>query len=211
MDGGVEEAGAPAGPIGILGGTFDPPHIGHLLLAQTALEELGLERVLFVPAGQPVHKEGNAVSEAHHRVTMTRLAVAGSPAFVVDTTDVDRAEPHTTATLLPLLKGCYPGRQLWLLIGGDSLRDFAAWYRPQEVIAQAPLAVLARPDAIVNWPELEAAVPGVRDAVTFLNGPAVAVSSTQLRRWTAAGRSLRYVVPDAVWAYVQRAGLYRPA
>lgn len=209
MDGGVTEDGAPAGPVGILGGTFDPPHIGHLLLAQTALGELGLARVLFVPTGQPVHKEDNAVSEARHRVTMTRLAVASNADFVVDTTDVERPEPHTTATLLPLLQASYPGRQLWLLIGGDSLRDFATWYQPQEIIAQAPLAVLARPDAAVNWPELEAAVPGVRDAVTWLDGPSVAVSSTQIRRWAAAGRSLRYVVPEAVRAYIRRAGLYQ--
>lgn len=209
MDRGLAEGEAQAGPVGILGGTFDPPHIGHLLLAQTALEELGLERVLFVPAGQPVHKEGNAVSEARHRVTMTRLAVAGNQAFVVDTTDVERPEPHTTATLLPLLQAQYPGRRLWLLIGGDSLRDFATWYRPQEIIAQAPLAVLARPDAAVSWPALEAAIPGIRSAVTFLDGPSVAVSSTQIRRWAAAGRSLRYLVADAVGAYIRRAGLYR--
>lgn len=209
MDGGIGGEESPAGPVGILGGTFDPPHVGHLLLAQTALEQLGLERVLFVPAGQPVHKEDNAVSAAHHRVTMTRLALARSPAFVVDTTDVERPEPHTTATLLPLLRAQYPGRQLWLLIGGDSLRDFATWYRPQEIIAQAPLAVLARPDAVVSWPELEAAVPGIRSAVTFLDGPSVAVSSTQIRRWAAAGRSLRYVVADPVVAYIRRAGLYQ--
>jgi nicotinate-nucleotide adenylyltransferase len=161
-----------------------------------------------VPAGQPVHKVDEAVSEAHHRVTMTRLAAASNPAFLVDTADVERPEPHTTTTLLPLLRARYPGRQLWLLLGGDSLRDFAAWYRPQEIIAQARLAVLARPDAIVSWPELEAAVPGVRDAVTWLDGPSVAVSSTQIRRWSAAGRTLRYVVPDAVCAYIDRTGLY---
>jgi nicotinate-nucleotide adenylyltransferase len=208
VDGGVEEAGAQDAPVGILGGTFDPPHAGHLLLAQTALEQLGLERVLLVPAGQPVHKVDETVSEAHHRVTMTRLAAASNPAFLVDTADVERPEPHTTTTLLPLLRARYPGRQLWLLLGGDSLRDFAAWYRPQEIIAQARLAVLARPDAIVSWPELEAAVPGVRDAVTWLDGPSVAVSSTQIRRWSAAGRTLRYVVPDAVCAYIDRTGLY---
>jgi nicotinate-nucleotide adenylyltransferase len=165
--------------------------------------------VLFVPAGQPVHKAANSVSEAHHRVAMSRLALAGNAAFVVDTTDVERPGPHTTATLLPLLQEKYPGRQLWLLIGGDSLRDFASWYRPQEIIARAPLAVLSRPGAAPNWPELEAMIPGLRSAVHMLDGPEVAVSSTQIRRWAAAGRSLRYVTPDAVCAYIRRAGLYQ--
>jgi nicotinate-nucleotide adenylyltransferase len=207
VDGGVD---APAsGPLGLLGGTFDPPHAGHLLLAQTALEELGLERVLFLPAGQPVHKGGQRVSEARHRITMARLAIASSEAFVVDTTDVERPAPHTTVTLLPLLEEKYPGRPFWLLIGGDSQRDLASWYRPEELVARVRLAVLPRPGAAVDWDGLEAAVPGVRAATHLLDGPSIDISSTKMRQWAAAGRSLRYLTPDAVCAYISRAGLYQ--
>lgn len=207
MDGGVDTA--PSGPIGLLGGTFDPPHVGHLLLAQTALVELGLERVLFLPAGQPVHKGGTLISEAAHRITMARMAVAGDHAFVVDSTDADRPEPHTTVTLLPLLEEKYPGRSFWLLLGGDSLRDLASWYRPAELVARVGLAVLPRPGAVIDWPALEAAVPGVRASAHLLDGPAIDISSTLLRAWAASGRSLRHLTPDAVLAYISRAGLYQ--
>lgn len=209
MVGGVDAA--PPGPIGLLGGTFDPPHVGHLLLAQTALVELGLERVLFLPAGQPVHKGGKLISEATHRITMARLAVAGNHAFVVDTTDADRPEPHTTVTLLPLLEEKYPGRAFWLLLGGDSLRDLPGWFRPAELVAHVRLAVLPRPGVAIDWANLEAAVPGVRAAAHLLDGPAIDISSTRLRGWAAAGRSLRYLTPDAVCAYIARAGLYTAA
>jgi nicotinate-nucleotide adenylyltransferase len=208
VDGGLETA--PPGPIGLLGGTFDPPHAGHLLLAQTALVELGLERVLFLPAGQPVHKGGKVISEPADRITMARLAVAGNDAFVVDTTDARRPAPHTTVSLLPLLEENYPGRALWLLLGGDSLRDLPTWYQPAELVARVRLAVLPRPGAAIDWAALEAAVPGVRAATQLLDGPAIDLSSTRLRGWAAAGRSLRYLTPDAVCAYISRAGLYQP-
>lgn len=202
-------AGANTGGLGLLGGTFDPPHIGHLLLAQTAMAELGLERVLFLPAGQPVHKGDQVVSAAHHRITMARLAVAGNDAFVVDTTDVERPGPHTTVTLLPLLEEKYAARPFWLLIGGDSLRDLPTWVRPQELVARIRLAVLPRPEATINWPALEAAVPGVRAAVHLLDGPTVALSSTRMRQWASAGRSLRYMTPDPACAYIARTSLYQ--
>lgn len=207
MVGGVEEK--ENGGIGLLGGTFDPPHVGHLLLAQTALTQLGLTRILFLPAGQPVHKEENTVTSARHRITMARLATAGNDAFVVDTTDADRPAPHTTVTLLPLLEEKYPAHPLWLLIGGDSLRDLPTWYQPQELIARIRLAVLPRPGAVIDWPALEAAVPGVHAAVDLLDGPSIAISSTRMRQWTSAGRSLRYLTPDPVCAYIDRSGLYQ--
>ncbi|MDT8305325.1 MAG: nicotinate (nicotinamide) nucleotide adenylyltransferase [Anaerolineae bacterium] len=201
-------AGAAPGGLGLLGGTFDPPHVGHLLIAQTAMAELSLERVLFLPAGQPVHKGNQEVSAAHHRVTMARLAVAGNDAFVVDTTDVERPGPHTTVTLVPLLEEKVATRPLWLLIGGDSLRDLPSWVRPQELVTRIRLAVLPRPGATIDWPALEEAITGVRAAVHLLDGPTVALSSTRMRQWASAGRSLRYMTPDPVCAYIARTGLY---
>ena len=195
--------------LGLLGGTFNPPHLGHLILGEMAREQLGLERVLFLPAGQPPHKEDETIVTPAHRIAMTRLAIGGNPDFDVDNADAYRPAPHHTVTLLPLLAEAYPGYELWLLIGGDSLRDLPEWHRPREIVAQAQLAVLPRPGATIEWDRLEEAVPGVRAATCLLEGPSVAISSTRIRAWAAAGRSLRYLVPEAVRSYIRRNALYQ--
>lgn len=195
--------------LGILGGTFDPPHIGHLLLAETARETLQLEQVLFLPAGQPPHKGDRTISPAEHRLAMTELLVAENPHYRADPLDLHRPPPHYTATLLPLLRDGYPDAVLWLLIGGDSLRDFLSWHRPEEILKFARLAVLPRPGADPDWPALVAALPALEGAVTFLDGPSVALSATQIRRWAAAGRGLNYLMPPAVREYIHRHQLYR--
>lgn len=197
--------------VGVLGGTFDPPHIGHLLLAETARQQLDLQQVLFLPAGQPPHKRGEPVSAPRHRLAMTRLAVAGNRHFAVDTLDMARPRPHYTSTLLPLLQEQYPQQTVWLLIGGDSLRDLPGWHDPESVVAHRHLAVLARPGAAFDWDSLEAVLPGVRAAVTLLDGPSVAVSSTRIRQWAAQGRSLRYLCPPSVRDYIARQQLYQDA
>ena len=194
--------------LGFLGGTFDPPHVGHLLLGETARQQLQLERVYFLPAGQPPHKRDEPVSPVEQRMHMTELAIGGNPHFALDATDAERPAPHYTATLLPLLHERYPDSEIWLLIGGDSLRDLPTWHRPEEVLAKCQLAALSRPGATVDWEALEAAVPGVSDAVEMLDGPAIAVSSTRIRQWAAAGRSLRYLVPPKVRALIHREKLY---
>lgn len=195
--------------IGILGGTFDPPHVGHLLLAETAREQLGLRKVLFVPAGQPVHKPDRPVTSAAQRVEMTRLAIADNPHFLLDRTDIDRPPPLFTVTLLPLLREQVAGEPLWLLIGGDSLGDFLSWHRPEAIIDQCRLAVLPRPEANIDWDKLADALPGLPAAVTMLDGPAIAVSSTKIREWATAGRSLRYLAPPAVLSYIATLAVYR--
>lgn len=195
--------------LGLLGGTFNPPHLGHLILGEMAREQLGLEHVLFLPAGQPPHKEGETIATPAHRIAMTRLAIDGNPGFAVNNTDAYRPAPHHTVTLLPLLAEAYPNYRLWLLLGGDSLRDLPAWHRPGEIVAQAKLAVLPRPGATIDWDRLEEAVPGARAATSLLEGPAVAISSTSIRAWAAAGRSLRYLVPEAVRTYIRRNALYQ--
>lgn len=194
--------------LGFLGGTFDPPHVGHLLLAEAAREQLGLERVYFLPAGKPPHKPDEPVSPAEQRMQMTELAISDNPHFSLDAIDVERPPPHYTATLLPLLHDRYPDSEIWLLIGGDSLRDLPTWHKPQEVLANCRLAALPRPGATIDWEELEEVVPGVGDAVEVLDGPAIAVSSTRIRHWAAAGRSLRYLVPPEVQALITRERLY---
>lgn len=195
--------------VGILGGTFDPPHLGHLILAETARESLHLDRVLFMPTGEPPHKQGQTISAIHHRLAMTRLAIAGNPCFQLDLTDADRPAPHYTHTLLPLLQAALPAAQLWLLLGGDSLRDLPTWQAPTAIIACCRLAVLPRPEAGFDLPELEQSIPGIAAAVDLLAGPAIHLSGTQIRAWSGAGRSLRYLLPESVRRYIQQHQLYQ--
>jgi nicotinate-nucleotide adenylyltransferase len=193
--------------IGLLGGTFDPPHVGHLWLAEAAQAQLGLARVLFLPVGEPVHKAGG-ITAVSHRLAMTQLALNHYPTFYPDTTDADRPPPHATYSLLSLLRQQYPQAQFWLLIGGDSLRDFPTWRRPQQIMAQCRLAVLPRPQADIAWQALEEAVPGIRARVDWLEGPMLALSSTEIRTLLKAGRSVQALVGTAVAGYIRQHQLY---
>lgn len=194
--------------LGLLGGTFDPPHVGHLWLAETARDQLHLDRVLFLPVGRPPHKEGETITAVAHRVAMLDLALDGAPHFILDETDCRREPPHTTLTLLPLLRAAHPRAAFWLLVGGDSLRDFPTWHQPQALLQLCRLAVLPRPGASIDWDALETAVPTVRAAVDLLDGPTLDVSSTDIRRWAAAGHSLRHLVAPVVDAYIRAHNLY---
>ncbi|MCB8917915.1 MAG: nicotinate (nicotinamide) nucleotide adenylyltransferase [Ardenticatenaceae bacterium] len=196
--------------LGLLGGTFDPPHVGHLMLAELAREQLQLDKVLFLPAGQPPHKLHQPVSLPHHRLAMTRLAIAGNPGFALDTTDLDRPPPHYTMTLLPLLRQAYAPCRLWLLLGGDSLRDLPTWHDPGRILRCCRLGVLPRPGAQIQWERLLETLPQLADNVDWLEGPSIALSGTQIRQWAAAGRSLRYLTPPGVIDYIQQQALYRP-
>lgn len=195
--------------IGILGGAFDPPHIGHLILGETAREQLALQRVLFMPTGQPPHKENRSLTGVSHRLEMTELAIADNNVFDVSAIDAERPAPHYTSTLRPCIEQEYPGAELLLLIGGDSLHDLPLWHEPRVIVEQWQIAVLPRPEYTIDWEDLEGTVPGIRQATTILDGPSVALSSTQVRRWVGAGRSLRYLMPSALIRYIDENGLYR--
>lgn len=194
--------------IGLLGGTFDPPHLGHLWLAEAARQTLNLDKVLFLPAGRPPHKSNDPVTAVHHRQQMTALAAGDNNHFLLSMTDAERPSPHYTSTLLPLIQQHYPQAALWLLVGSDSLRDLPFWHEPQKVIAQCRLAVLPRPGVVVDWVWLSLSVPGVDQAVDMLAGPTMDISSTVIRQWLAAGRHPRYLIPPPVLAYIQEQQLY---
>ncbi len=185
--------------IGLFGGTFDPPHAGHLALAECAREQLALDRVLFVPAGTPPHKRGRRVSGAGQRVAMTRLAVRGNPAFRVSTLEVRRRGPSLTVDTLRHLRAAHPQARLYLLMGADSLDEFRGWHAPDAIRALATLAVARRPGA--------GRARGRR--VVWLDNPGIELSSSDIRARVRAGRSVRYLVPDAVGAYLARHRLYR--
>lgn len=193
--------------IGLLGGTFDPPHVGHLWLAEAAQAQLGLARVLFLPVGEPVHKR-EGITAVSHRLAMIQLALNHYPTFYPDTTDADRPPPHATYSLLSLLRQQYAQAQFWLLIGGDSLRDFPTWRRPQQIMEQCRLAVLPRPQAEIAWQTLEEAVPGIQARVDWLEGPTLALSSTEIRTLLKAGHSVQALVGTAVAGYIRQQRLY---
>lgn len=192
------------GRIGLFGGTFDPPHLGHLALAEHARDRLRLDEVRFIPAGQPPHKRGERITAAAGRVAMARLAVRGNPAFTVSTIETRRGGPSFTIETLRAVAAETPGARLFLLMGADSLDDFASWREPEAILRLATLVVAGRPGAGGR----RTGVPGGRRVVR-LDNLVLALSSSLLRARVRAGRSVRYLVPDAVAAYIARHRLYR--
>ena len=196
--------------LGVLGGTFDPPHVGHLILAEEARTRLQLGKVLFVPAGDPWRKAGQEVTPVDHRLAMVRLMLASDPCFELCTLEVERAGPsYTVDTLEALHERHGPGLELYFIVGEDALRDLQHWKDPARILSLARLAVAPRlggsESAVVD---LEAAVPGLSERVVPLPMPAIDISSTALRERVRAGLSLRYLVPLAVEEYIRRYGLY---
>ena len=194
---------------GLLGGSFDPPHIGHLILAEEARDQLDLSVVFLVPAGQPPHKMDRAMTPVADRVAMTELAIAGNPAFRLSRVDADRPGPHYTIDLVRLVREQLPeDAELFFLMGFDSLRDLPTWREPARLIRSVQLVALTRPDVPIDWESLEASLPGVRERVTLLDMPELEIASNDIRRRVREGRSIRYMVPDAVREYIEAQGLY---
>lgn len=198
---------APVKRIGILGGTFDPPHYGHLILAELAADGLSLDRVLFVPAADPPHKE-TLRSSAEHRVAMVERAIAGNPRFALSRVDLDRPGPHYSVEMVRLLQAEYPGATLIFLIGGDSLRDLPQWSRPNELIRSVRLGIMRRPGSAPDLTQLEREIPGIRQRVDWIDAPQIEISASALAQRVRAGLSIRYQTPDAVRAYIEEHRLY---
>lgn len=191
---------------GLFGGTFDPPHLGHLALAEWASDRLGLDRVVFMPAGHPPHKRERSLSAVSARVAMTRLAVKGRPGFAVSRLEADRRGPSFTVDTLRALRGKHPGTRWFLLMGEDSLADLATWHEPREIVRLATPVVAARPGS-----RARRRTRAFGRRVTWLDNPGIDVSSSAIRARARAGRSIRFLVPDAVALYIARTGLYRQA
>ncbi|MCL7454903.1 MAG: nicotinate-nucleotide adenylyltransferase [Anaerolineae bacterium] len=196
--------------LGVLGGTFDPIHHGHLVAAQEVLHQLRLDRVLFVPAGDPPHKPSRPVSATHHRVRMVELGIAGRADFVLSRVDVDRPGPHYTVGMLQLLHREWgPGATLYFIEGTDSLADILSWHRPEQLIALADLAVVQRPGVEVDTDAVERQLPGLRERIHWVQMPSLEISSTDLRARVREGRPISYLLPAAVEGYVREQDLYR--
>lgn len=192
--------------IGILGGTFDPPHIGHLVIADQARAQLGLDKVWFTPVGQPPHKTG--ASESHHRVAMTKLAMATNAHFDICLLDVQRPAPHYTVDLFTLLQRKYLEHEFLFIIGADMLIDMPRWQRPQELLGMARIAVAHRPRYQPDLTELEQKLPGLSQRIEWVDTPLTDLASHDLQRRAREGLPLRYVVTREVAEYIQLHRLY---
>lgn len=196
------------GSRGVFGGTFDPIHIAHLAVAEAAREALGLERILFIPAGEPPHKTGRPITDGERRLAMVDLAIADNPAFETSRIELDRPGPSYTADTLEALATTNP--DLVLILSADAFADLPTWHEPRRVLDLARLVVAPRDGYPAAGPELLTRhFPGTEARATFLDGPRLRISASELRALAAAGHSLRYLVPDAVAAYIGDHSLYR--
>ena len=197
--------------VGILGGTFDPIHLGHLLLAEEARTHLALEMVLFVPTGQPWLRRHRPISPSHHRVAMARLAVADNPAFAVSTLEVDRPGPTYTVDTLDVLHRQYgEGAEFYFLLGSDALQDLPRWKEPARLLTMCRLVVFPRPGAPpVDLSLLDRFQEGASQRAVALSGPLIGISGSEIRRRAAQDLSIRYWVPRPVEEYILGHGLYR--
>lgn len=197
------------GAHGIFGGTFDPIHLAHLAVAEAARDDLGLASVTFIPAGVPPHKVGRRITAAHHRAAMVEAAIADNPGFRISRVEIEREGPSYTVDTLERLVVAGEG-PLALIMSMDSYLDLPTWREPERVLDLAALVVAPRDGVEPAGREFLAAhVPGAAARVVFLAGPHLRLSASELRDRAAVGRSLRYLVPDAVAAYIGDHGLYR--
>jgi nicotinate-nucleotide adenylyltransferase len=201
--------------VGIFGGTFDPVHIGHLNVAEQCREQGGLDQVWFVPAPRPPQKLDRVLTSFGQRVEMIALAIAGHPAFRIDEIEKDRPGPSYTADTLEELKQLHPEHDLFLLVGSDCLPDLPKWRHPARILELAKLLVVARP----GWPvlpldQIRASLEMAADSAVHIQPiqvPLIDLSSTDLRRRVAEGRSIRYLVPRAVECYIHEKKLFSAA
>ena len=193
--------------LGVMGGTFDPVHHGHLLTAEEAAVQFGLDKVVFVPTGQPWMKEQLDVSGAEHRYLMTVIATASNPRFAVSRTEIDRVGPTYTVDTLRSLKEENAHAELFFVTGADAMLEIFQWKDPAEILSMAHFIAATRPGYDIAHFEAEA--PTAHPNVSVMNIPALAISSTDIRQRVREGRPIRYLVPEGVKSYIEKAGLYR--
>jgi nicotinate-nucleotide adenylyltransferase len=195
--------------IGVLGGTFDPIHIGHLIIAEEARVKLGLSKVLFVPAGQPWLKQDRDITAAVHRIEMVRRAIADNPYFELSTLEVERSGPSYTVDTLTMLHKQLGGRtSLFFILGRDTLAELPLWKEPQKVVQLCRLVVPPRLGSR-DLRHLETTLPGLLDKVIQLAMPVIGISSSEIRRRIAQGLSIRYLVPPEVEKYITEHRVYQ--
>jgi len=195
--------------VGLLGGTFDPVHIGHLIMAEAARDALGLDWIEFVPARIPPHKADEPITQAGHRVGMLKAAIENAPHFRLNLMELERTGPSFTIDTLSDLRQTRPDDVFVFIIGSDSLIDLPRWRDPQRILELTSLAVFERPGNVPDLDELERTLPAIRDRLAFVDAPLIDISSSRLRAQVLGNRSVRYQTPDAVIAYIERERVYR--
>jgi len=203
---------APVSPqrIGILGGTFDPPHVGHLWLATLAADSMLLDQILFMPAALPPHKQGRVASSAANRLLMTRLAIAGEGLFELSLLEMERTGPSFTVDSVEELRTQYPEASLFLVMAADSLAQIDSWHEPDRLLSLIEWIVGPRPGAALpDRAALQERFGPGANRIHLVDGPALDVSSSAIRERVAAGRAIRYLVPRAVEDLISEQGLYR--
>jgi nicotinate-nucleotide adenylyltransferase len=200
--------------LGILGGTFDPIHMGHLIIAQEAASRVALDAVLFIPTGQPWLKKGSRISPAHHRMEMVRLALECNPGFKVSAIEVERPGPsYTVDTLVALREGDAKGDSLFFILGMDSLETLHRWHQPQRLFELCTLVGVSRPEhrppQADDLASLDRIRPGASGEVVVIDGPNIGISGAEIRRRVSQGLPITYWVPRAVERYIHEHHLYQ--
>ncbi len=196
--------------VGIFGGTFDPPHVGHLILAEECRIQLHLDKLLWVVTDNPPHKRYVQISDIEQRVELVKLAINGNPDFELSRVDIDRPSPHYAIDTVRILKQLMPGAIMFYLMGGDSLHDLPTWKRPQDFIREIDgLGVMRRHADQVDLESLEKVLPGIARKVKIVEAPILEISSRQIRQRVEEGEAYRYYLRDAVYKAILELGLYR--
>lgn len=196
--------------IGLFGGTFDPPHLAHLILASEAGYQFGLSRLLWVLTPDPPHKKDQTISQFPHRLEMLKLALASEPTFELSRLEIERPGPHYTVDTVKIFAALEPEAEIYLLIGGDSLRDLPTWRLPLKLIEYvSKIGVMRRPGDSFDLNELETRIPGLGDKLVFIDTLLQNLSSREIRRRVAAGEPYRYYVLPSVYEYIEKNELYR--
>ncbi len=196
--------------VGIFGGTFDPPHVGHLILAEECRTQLNLDLLLWVVTDNPPHKRYVNINPIEDRVTLVDKAIHGNPNFLLSRVDIDRPGPHYAIDTVNILKTEYPGAEMYYLMGGDSLHDLPTWNKPQEFIETCDgIGVMRRHADQVDLESLEKVLPGISQKVNIVEAPILEISSKQIRQRIAEGMGYRYYLRDAVYQAINEMGLYR--
>lgn len=196
--------------LGVFGGTFDPPHLGHLVLAAEAQEQLQLERILWLLTPTPPHKPGQIISPLEYRLAMLEAAIRHNPGFEISRVDIDRPPPHYALDSMRFLRREHPDDVLYYLMGGDSLQDLPTWHEPIEFVSACDyLGVMLRPGIQIDLTDLERKIPGIGEKVCFVGTPLLEISASDIRKRVSQGRHYRYFVPEEVHRIIEAHHLYR--
>jgi nicotinate-nucleotide adenylyltransferase len=196
--------------IGLFGGTFDPPHIGHLIISAEADAQLILDRFYWVLTPDPPHKQGQPVTSLNHRLAMVKLAVAKNPRFELSNVEIDRPGPHYALDTVKIFADRFPNSDLVYIMGGDSLHELPTWHSPVDFVsAVKTLAVVRRPGDAIDLDSLDKIIPGLSDKVKYIKAPLLDIAAHEIRQRIATNRPFRYYLPPAVYEYILENALYR--